>query len=46
MYSAKKLLSRESSMCTEGDNEDNHFLPSVVEVSSSEEEESSDAELG
>ena len=46
MYSAKKLLSCESSMHTEGDDEDNHSLPSVVEVSSSEEEESSDAELG
>ena len=46
MYGAEKLLSCESSMHTEGDNEDNCSLPSVIEVSSSKEEESLDAELG
>ena len=46
MYGAKKWLSHQSSMHTEGDDEDNRSLPSVVEVSSSEEKESSDAELG
>ena len=46
MYGAEKLLSHESSMHTEGSNKDNYSLPSVIEVSSSEEEESSDAELG